>query len=92
VATDAELTDVVAAGSAVAVAALGHSVHIDVTGLEPDTEYHYRFRLAEFATPPAHPARSKCPDGDGTGRTYRDDSARWITRRGSRALRRAARR
>ena len=53
VATDAELTDVVAAGSAVAVAALGHSVHIDVTGLEPDTEYHYRFRVAGFATPAA---------------------------------------
>ena len=53
VATDAELTDVVAAGSAVAVAALGHSVHVDVTGLEPDTEYHYRFRVAEFATPAA---------------------------------------
>ncbi len=48
VATDAELTDVVAAGSAVAVAALGHSVHVDVTGLEPDTEYHYRFRVAGF--------------------------------------------
>ena len=53
VATDAELTDVVATGSAAAVAALGHSVHVDVTGLEPDTEYHYRFRVAEFATPAA---------------------------------------
>jgi alkaline phosphatase D len=53
VATDAELGDVVASGSAIAVAALGHSVHIDVTGLEPDTEYHYRFRLGEFATPAA---------------------------------------
>ncbi len=53
VATDAELTDVVASGTAVAVAALGHSVHVDVTGLESDTEYHYRFRLAEFATPAA---------------------------------------
>ena len=53
VATDAEFTDVIAAGSAVAVAALGHSVHHDVTGLEPDTEYHYRFRLAGFTTPVA---------------------------------------
>jgi alkaline phosphatase D len=53
VATDAELTDVVAAGYAVAVAALGHSVHVDVTGLEPDTEYHYRFSVAGFATPAA---------------------------------------
>ena len=53
VAIDAELTDVVASGSAVAVAALGHSVHVDVTGLEPDTEYHYRFSVAGFATPAA---------------------------------------
>ncbi|HEX4982072.1 MAG TPA: alkaline phosphatase D family protein [Ilumatobacteraceae bacterium] len=53
VATDAELTDVVATGSAVAVAALGHSVHIDVTGLEPETVYHYRFRVAGFETPAA---------------------------------------
>ena len=53
VATDAELTEIVATGSAVAVAALGHSVHIDVTGLEPDTVYHYRFRVAGFETPAA---------------------------------------
>jgi alkaline phosphatase D len=51
VATDAELTDVVASGSAPAVAALGHSVHVDVTGLEPDTEYHYRFRVGGFESP-----------------------------------------
>jgi alkaline phosphatase D len=52
-ATDAGMTEVAAAGSAAAVAALGHSVHVDVTGLQPDTEYYYRFRLGEFATPPA---------------------------------------
>ena len=27
--------------------------HVDVTGLAPDTEYHYRFRLGEFETTPA---------------------------------------
>jgi alkaline phosphatase D len=53
VATDADLTEFVATGTADAVAALGHSVHVDVTGLEPDTEYHYRFRVAGFATPAA---------------------------------------
>ena len=53
VATDAEMTDIVADGTAPAVAALGHSVHVDANGLEPDTEYWYRFTLGEFTTPPA---------------------------------------
>ncbi len=50
---DAELSDVVAHGTATAVAALGYSVHVDATGLEPDTEYHYRFRIGQFETEPA---------------------------------------
>ena len=50
---DAELGDVVAHGTAPAVAALGYSVHVDATGLEPDTEYHYRFRIGQFETEPA---------------------------------------
>lgn len=50
---DAEFTDIVARGTATAVAALGHSVHVDVTDLDPDTEFHYRFRVGEFETEPA---------------------------------------
>jgi alkaline phosphatase D len=53
VATDANLADIVASGTATAVAALGHSVHVDVTGLQPDSEYHYRFRIGQYSTPPA---------------------------------------
>ncbi len=53
VATDAEMTDIVATGTTPAIAALGHSVHADVKGLEPNTEYHYRFRVGEFETVPA---------------------------------------
>ncbi|HEX2782653.1 MAG TPA: alkaline phosphatase D family protein, partial [Ilumatobacteraceae bacterium] len=53
VATDSEVSDIVATGSASAVAALGHSVHVDVIGLQPDTEYYYRFQLGEFASPTA---------------------------------------
>lgn len=53
VATDAAMDVIVASGSATAIAALGHSVHVDVTGLEPDTEYHYRFRLGDYETAPA---------------------------------------
>ena len=43
VATDAGFTNVVASGTAPAVAALAHSVHVDATGLSPDTAYWYRF-------------------------------------------------
>ena len=53
IARDAEITDVVADGTAPAVAALGHSVHVDATGLESDTEYWYRFTVGEFTTPAA---------------------------------------
>ncbi|MFW2336114.1 alkaline phosphatase D family protein [Ilumatobacter sp.] len=53
VATDDTMQNVVATGTGTAFAALGHSVHVDVTGLEPDTRYHYRFRVGDFATEPA---------------------------------------
>lgn len=43
VAADEAFTTVVASGSAPAVAALGHSVHVDAGGLDPDTTYWYRF-------------------------------------------------
>jgi alkaline phosphatase D len=53
IATDPDITDVVNSGTAPAVAALGHSVHVDATGLEPDTEYWYRFTVGDYATTPA---------------------------------------
>ena len=53
VASDAAMTSVVTSGTAAAVSALGHSVHVDVTGLDADTEYWYRFRVGEFMTEPA---------------------------------------
>jgi alkaline phosphatase D len=53
IALDADFTDGVTRGTAPAVAALGHSVHVDARGLEPDTEYWYRFTLDDHATTPA---------------------------------------
>jgi len=44
VATDEGFTDLVVSGIATATPALGHSVHVDVSGLQPDTWYFYRFR------------------------------------------------
>lgn len=50
VAADADFADVVASGVAPALGALGHSVHVDAAGLEPDTWYHYRFAIGEFTS------------------------------------------
>jgi alkaline phosphatase D len=53
IALDPDLAEVVGSGTARAVAALGHSVHVDASGLEPDTEYWYRFTVGDYATTPA---------------------------------------
>jgi alkaline phosphatase D len=53
VAADAEMSDIVASGIGTAVAALGHSVHVEATGLAPDTDYYYRFMIDGFETTPA---------------------------------------
>ena len=45
-ARDPALTDVVAEGSATAVADRDHTVHVDATGLEPGTTYWYGFEAA----------------------------------------------
>ena len=53
IATDEAMSDIVNSGTAAAPAALGHSVHVDAAGLEPDREYWYRFRVGDFETEPA---------------------------------------
>jgi alkaline phosphatase D len=51
VALDDSFADLVVSGIATAPATLGHSVHLDVTDLEPDTEYVYRFRTGDQVSP-----------------------------------------
>jgi alkaline phosphatase D len=51
VARDPELRDVVAEGQAVASAERDHTVHVDVTGLEPGTTYHYGFSVDGVDSP-----------------------------------------
>ncbi len=51
IATDPDFDEVVADGTAEATQALGHSVHVDVDGLEPDTVLHYRFSAGEWQSP-----------------------------------------
>ncbi len=51
VAADEAFDEVVASGTEVAGAEFGHSVHVDVDGLDPDSWYWYRFRIGEFTSP-----------------------------------------
>jgi alkaline phosphatase D len=45
IATDEDLDDVVASGTADATAARDHTVHVDATGLDAATTYYYRFEV-----------------------------------------------
>ncbi len=53
VARDEAMKDVVRRGTAVATPQLGHSVHAEVDGLEPDRWYWYRFRAGDAESPVA---------------------------------------
>lgn len=50
-ATDERLSNVVRSGSALASPELAHSVHVEVSGLEPWREYFYRFRAGGETSP-----------------------------------------
>src|SRR5262245_4339160 len=47
VSRDAGFTSIAQKGTAVARPELGHSVHVEVSGLEPGREYWYRFRAGD---------------------------------------------
>ncbi len=51
VSTDESFGDVVADGTVTAVAALAHSVHAEVGGLDPGTVLHYRFTVGDWTSP-----------------------------------------
>jgi len=50
VANDEAFQSIVRVGSAIAHPSLGHSVHVDVPGLEPERWYYYRFHAAGHAS------------------------------------------
>ncbi|MCO4238645.1 PhoD-like phosphatase N-terminal domain-containing protein [Pseudarthrobacter sp. MDT3-28] len=50
IARDPGFADVVRAGAA-ALPELGHSVHVEVAGLEPGRHYWYRFRAGQYVSP-----------------------------------------
>lgn len=47
IATDRGMQRILQSGTAQAVPASGHSVHVEIAGLEPGREYFYRFRAGE---------------------------------------------
>jgi alkaline phosphatase D len=51
VATDRRFAHIVRRGSAEATPALAHTVHPEVTGLEPDRVYYYRFNVGGHLSP-----------------------------------------
>lgn len=51
VATDERFADLVGSGLATADPAFGHSVHVDAQGVDPATDYFYRFRVGDFTSP-----------------------------------------
>ncbi len=51
VAKDEAMKDVVKKGEALATPQLGHSVHVELGGLEPDRWYWYRFRAGDATSP-----------------------------------------
>ncbi len=54
VATDAEFSSLIVSGVATATPELGHSVHVDVTGLDANSWYYYRFRIGNQVSPVGH--------------------------------------
>ena len=51
IAADESMRRVVRRGTAVAIPQLGHSVHVEAEGLEPDRWYWYRFRAGDAESP-----------------------------------------
>ena len=62
VAHDEAFTRIAARGSAIALPALAHSVHVDVKGLAPARWYWYRFMLGDAVSPTGRTRTAPAPD------------------------------
>ncbi|GAA2820294.1 alkaline phosphatase D family protein [Saccharopolyspora taberi] len=62
VAEDEQFSRVVQRGSAQAAPELGHSVHVELTGLRPGREYFYRFRAEGTVSPAGRTRTAPLPD------------------------------
>jgi alkaline phosphatase D len=61
IANDERFTDIVQQGPVIADAAWAHSVHLEVSGLQPDRWYWYRFRIGEFDSPAGRTRTAPAP-------------------------------
>ncbi|WP_077799734.1 alkaline phosphatase [Streptomyces sp. JHA26] len=64
VALDDRFAGVLFRGTADAHAEYAHSVHVDVTGLAPGTEYFYRFRTGSWTSPTGRTRTAPVPGSD----------------------------
>ncbi|WP_435101492.1 alkaline phosphatase D family protein [Halarchaeum sp. P4] len=64
VATDADMSNVVGTGTTKARPEYAHSVHVDLKGLEPDTEYHYQFKVGPDRSPVGRTKTAPAPDAE----------------------------
>ncbi|MDR3619506.1 MAG: alkaline phosphatase D family protein [Paludisphaera borealis] len=64
VARDEAMKDVVKSGAAVATPQLGHSVHVEVGGLEANRWYWYRFRAGDAVSPVGRARTTPAPTSD----------------------------
>jgi alkaline phosphatase/alkaline phosphatase D len=64
VALDDHFAGVLFRGTADAHAEYAHSVHVDVTGLTPGTEYYYRFRTGSWISPTGRTRTAPHPGSD----------------------------
>lgn len=62
VADDESFTKLVASGTHTATPQLGHSVHVEVDGLQPDRWYFYRFRVGNAVSPVGRTRTMPGPD------------------------------
>jgi alkaline phosphatase D len=62
VATDPQMRNIMARGTALARPELGHAVHVEVAGLQPARVYHYRFRAGREASPIGRSRTAPAPD------------------------------
>ncbi|MFI6929084.1 alkaline phosphatase D family protein [Streptomyces sp. NPDC050287] len=67
VARDKALTDIVAKGTVTATAASDHTVKADVRGLEPATDYWFRFSAGGTDSPPARTRTAPAADASVSG-------------------------
>lgn len=59
---DSAFHQVVRSGQASALPELGHSVHVELTGLAPDRWYYYRFQLGDATSAVGHTRTFPAPD------------------------------